>query len=406
MPATSASMIWLLLLVASATDDSCFAGDGSSSSCSAEASYLLQADVRGHKARESSRHSHELKSQVGSGMSNPTVDDVMAAFNAMSTESAAINIDKGSSWPSIYESYMLPYTHHIEGIQRFRPNPAGGSTYLAFSGSGQAANIFIAEIPSRLSGPGPITGKDQPTLTGSITKVLDIDTVYTHAGGFQIEGDLLAIGVEEGCSAMSRMIPAGFPGACRQASKVFFYNVSDPLNPIKFSDYIDRPQTSAGAVGVLRHNGKWLVIVGDGNSDDLTLYDYADGIFHQSGYWSKAELVQAVGVRGGYKPYQTLNLILQSDGQIYMVGTTRDPTMVGHDYFDLFTIQPADGGRATITLVASKPVTSHGADFSAAGAIYVDSPTSITGYGSSWLPGTGTFNPVMPGNTIHVNEFV
>lgn len=407
MHATSAPAIWFLIvsgIVVSAADDSCFGDDGSSSSCSGDATYLLQADVRGRKAQESSPHSHELKLQVGSGVSDPTVDDVMTAFKAMGTQGAAINVDKGAAWPSKYENYFPPYTYHIEGIQRFRPNPAGGSSYLALSGSGTDANIFIAEIPSKTSGPGPITGGGSSIPTGTITKVLDIDTVYTHAGGFQIQGDLMAVGVEKGCNAFMRMIPGG----CHKASRVLFFNVSDPSNPIKLSTYIDRPSTTAGAVGVLKQkNGKWLVIAGNGNSDDLTLYvQNTDGSFRQVGSWSKYELVQAVGVSGGYKSYQTLNLVLQSDGKIYMVGTTRSPTMVGRDYFDLFTVEPAAGGRATITFVATKPVTSRGADFSAAGAIYVDSPTSIIGYASSWLPGTGTSNPVVPGNTIHINEFV
>merc|ERR1712014_151610 len=185
-----------------------------------------------------------------------------------------------------------------------------------------------------------------------------------------------------------------FPGACHKSSQVLFYNVSDPSNPIKLDTYINRPDSTAGAVGLLKQqNGKWLVIVGNGDSNELTLYvQDPDGSFRQVGYWSKYELSQAVGVSGGYKSYQTLNLVLQSDGKIFMVGTTRSPTMIGRDYFDLFTVQPAGGGRATITFVATKPVTSIGADFQAAGAIYVDSPTSIIGYASSWLPGTGTSN--------------
>lgn len=407
MHATSISATYLLLFfgtVTSAVYDFCAASDDSSSSCAGDESYLLQADVGAHKAKDSSHRSHDLNLQVGSGTSDPTVDDVMATFNAMSTNGAAIDIDQGSSWPSKYKSYFLPYTYHIEGIQRFRPNPAGGSSYLALSGSGKDANIFIAEIPGKTSVPGPITGGGSSIPTGTITKVLDIDTVYTHAGGFQIQGDLMAVGVEKGCNAFMRFIPGG----CHKASRVLFFNVSDPSNPIKLSTYIDRPDTTAGAVGVLKQkNGKWLVIAGNGNSDDLTLYvQNTDGSFRQVGYWSKYELAQAVGVSGGYKSYQTLNLVLQSDGKIYMVGTTRSPTMIGRDYFDLFTVQPAAGGRATITFVATKPVTSRGADFSAAGAIYVDSPTSIIGYASSWLPGSGTSNPPMPGNTIHVNEFV
>ena len=56
---------------------------------------------------------------------------------------------------------------------------------------------------------------------------------------------------------------------------------------------------------------------------------------------------------GGYKSYQNMNILLQSDGQIFIVCTALSSMIMGSDYFDLFTVQPSEG-RATITMVSSK----------------------------------------------------
>eukprot|EP00931_Biecheleriopsis_adriatica_P039733 TRINITY_DN22713_c0_g1_i1.p1 TRINITY_DN22713_c0_g1~~TRINITY_DN22713_c0_g1_i1.p1 ORF type:complete len:408 (+),score=101.63 TRINITY_DN22713_c0_g1_i1:35-1258(+) len=384
--------------------------DSKSAKCQAADSdgvYLIQQDTRKKHALGAAKAQAASGAHLGvlTSSEQPLVDDVMQAFNSMSGQGVMINVDKGSGWPSAYSSYLPPYSHHIEGVQRVPPG-AGGQTYFYMSGAGDVANLFIAEIP-RPDASGPVTGGGA-TLEGKIVKVLDLGQLagssYTHAGGFQISGNVMAIGLEAGCAASARLF-----GMCQSKSMVAFFDVSDPLNPKSLNVKIDRPTTTAGAVGLLKQTtGKYLAIVGNGDDNDLDLYvqttDSIEGGFHLAASWSKSQLLMAAGVSGSYKSYQSHNLVSEKDGKIYMIATTRDPLMVGHDYFDLFLVQPSSSG-ATITLLASRPVTGTGVDFSSGGGIYVDSSTNIFGYATNWLPATGNANPVMPGSTIHINEF-
>ena len=180
-----------------------------------------------------------------------------------------------------------------------------------------------------------------------------MDSTFTHAGGFQICGDLLAIGAEAQCSPFQRVL-----GGCAKTSKVLFFDVSDPLNPVKLPSVIERPGKTAGAVGIARQaNGKWLVMVGDSDNDNIDLYvEQDDTSFKPVASWNKRELLKDAGVEGSYKSYQNMNVLLQSDGQIFMVCTALSSMFMGSDYFDLFTVQPAGNGRATITMVDSKKV--------------------------------------------------
>jgi len=380
----------------------CHPADASCLLDDAEGSFLIQKQSKHVKREKRSLQADQERLTLLEAAGQPVMDDVMSAFNAMGSDGKLIDVSEGSDWPSEFNNYMPPYTNHIEGIQRFRPT-SGKSTYVAFSGPGDSySHLFIAELDVPAAA-GPIASGSS-TPQGSITNVIKIDSTFNHAGGFQANGDILAIGAEKGCNAMLRLVP----GACSDGARVYFYDVSDPSNPVKLAVNIDRDGTTAGAVGILKQaSGSWMVIAGDGNNDDLTMYvQDDDGSFHQAATWSKSELLTAPGVSGKYKSYQSMNLILQSDGTIFMICTTRDPQMIGHDYFDLFTVAAAGNGRATITMVASKTVTAHGADFSAGAGIYVDSSTNLIGYGSGWLPASvPATDPPLSGTIIPVNEF-
>jgi len=324
---------------------------------------------------------------------SPPVPDVRASFAAMGQNGQVIKVNKGSAWPvDHYKNYMPPYAEHIESIQRFKGN------YLVFSGAeSDAGDLFIAVLQGTGSGPlGP--------LSGQVVKRVIVDSTLTHAGGLQISGDLLAIGAEAQCSLMQRVF-----GGCSKRSQVFFFDVSDPMNPVKLPTVIDRPGKTAGAVGIGRQeNGKWLVMVGDGDNNNIDIYlEGDDGSFSLIASWSKYELLKDAGVAGGYKSYQNMNILLQSDGQIFIVCTALSSMIMGSDYFDLFTVQPSEG-RATITMVSSKKATCHGCTFAAGAGIYVnpENPSQMLGYASGWLPSSNSLSSFpAKGDTIFVNEF-
>ncbi|CAJ1387899.1 unnamed protein product [Effrenium voratum] len=340
-----ASALCVLLPLALASCEGPFCEDGFNALLQTEQRYL--------------QRKLDASSNLEAFSGNPVMDDVRSAFQALHADGDIIKIDKGPWSSEGYRSYMPPYGEHIEGIQRLR-TPG----YFAFSGAtAGSADLFLAQLEGSTS--GAVGG-----AAGKVVKRVTLDTVLTHAGGFQVSGDLLAIGLEAQCTPMERTFMT-----CRKQSEVRFYDVSDPLDPKRLGSFIDRPGQSAGAVGIVQQqNGKWLALVGDGDNNNIDMYvQQEDGSWKLSASWNKGELLINAGVSGGYKSYQSMNLILQQDGKIFMVCAARSSMVGGADYFDLFSVQPTGSGRATVTMVASKHVTCHGCDFGAAGAVYVDS---------------------------------
>lgn len=330
---------------------------------------------------------------------DPLLDDVVAAFNAFATNGVRIDVSKGSKFPTNgYNNYLPPYTSHFEGIVRLRPSQ--GNAYFILTGAtDSAAHIFVAELNTP-SATGAIVSKGNK-VKGQIIGTVIADDKYTHAGGPAVFGNYLAVGVEAGCQALLRIIP----GSCQSASHVNFFDISDPRKLVQLPYFIDRPSSTAGAVGLtLQQNGKFLLVVGQTDSKILDFYvsTSTDGDlskdpgWYSVGTWRKENLVS-----GQWRPYQALNLVTQNDGEIFLIGSTRDPLLIGRDYFDLFRVSP-NGNSIRISQVASKAMTCTACDFAAAASIYIDSSKNLRGYAAGWLPG----NPIMPdAGIIHVNEF-
>ncbi|CAE8742994.1 unnamed protein product, partial [Polarella glacialis] len=265
------------------------------------------------------------------------------------------------------------------------PLSGASGMYLALTGHGKTASqFFVIEVASK-----------------SIVHVEEISTEFTHAGGPAGLGDVLIVPLEMPCDPFK-----SFFSPCVQHSKIMFYDVSTPTSP-KFLYSIDRPNVPAGAVGILKQqNGKFLLIVGRADSAIIDFYvsGSADGnlksdpAFKQIAQWQKSELLANPGLSANFESYQNLNLVLQKDGQIFMVGSVRTPLLVGRDYYDLFKLQPSGGGRVSITKVASRAMTSKKCDFYAGASIYVDSATKMNGYCVGW-------NPDMFSGLITINQF-
>lgn len=158
------------------------------------------------------------------GWSNATdvcescVNDVVATFNKVRTHGDKLGYRIGSQFPSGYTSL----SKHFQGIQRLR-----SGKFMAVTGShDRVSHLFIVEMGSR-----PARGKyrsnrlssNHPPSNDVVVAVEEISSHLKHAGGLQVTGDYLAIGVEEG-----------------QESKIFFYDVSDPRNPRKLPYVIDQ----------------------------------------------------------------------------------------------------------------------------------------------------------------------
>ncbi|CAE8674989.1 unnamed protein product, partial [Polarella glacialis] len=396
----------LALLAAAASvasaDQSC---DASVGSCPAgqedEQVNLLQHGLA--STREVFQHEKWLPfPPVGAG--NPAMDDVKAALSKLSDRGSPMALFKNPGvFPARgYDQHAAPYSTHFQGVQRLRPG-SGSSTYFVLTGaSHEAAHLFVAKVASRAAGEGALIGSPEAagfSQPDQVVSVTEVETTHTHAGGPAIWGDFLAVGAESGCSFGQRLT-----NKCPTDSAVWFFDMSDPEHPKKLPYHIDRAAGTAGAVGLMQQkDGTFLLMVGRGDSAIIDFYvskgtdlsvdpEFGDIV----ATWKKEELLVDPGLSSKFESYQNLNMVMQADGTLFFIGTSRYPLLVGDDLFDLYTLK-LEGGRAEIKKVASKKTKCVGCDFYAGAGIYVDSPTSMLAYGTDWNPGYD--------GQITVNEF-
>ena len=102
---------------------------------------------------------------------------------------------------------------------------------------------------------------------GEINQVLSINKIFTkpfsHAGGFQLYNDYLAIGIEDNFR--------------RDRSKICIFKIKNPRDPPqKPIAIIERKgkkrRYTAGCVGITKFKGNILVLVSDYNCQNLDLY--------------------------------------------------------------------------------------------------------------------------------------
>jgi len=300
--------------------------------------------------------------------------------------------------------------HHWQGIQRLT---SGGGRYVAVSRSLQSESVDVAfvvvEMGSRDLGgfrfrSNRITPSDfedtPPPPEDGIAAVVPHEPGYTHAGGMQLLGNILAVPFEEkqvvspvpGC-------PCGFVGCpCETVgmSKVVFYNLADPLNPIRLPNEVDHTPFSfeAGTASIGRlADGRILLIIGRSNANTLDFYvstgtDLRTTSFEWFDTWNEDELLTEIILDAEFGNYQNLNVLAQCDGTLYLIGTHENTAIgVGQDFVDLFRLENGSGDNVTITKVAKKHLFcgyrgTNNCNLDAAGGIYVDPQGLLFIYGT------------------------
>jgi len=183
---------------------------------------------------------------------------------------------------------------HVQGIQWVAPD------YLLLSGSSSTVSYLVK------------------VKNGQVVRV---DTLlqfpYKHAGGFQVNDGLLAVGVED--------------NNAKNTSQVLVYNFSDPAHPsdepvqiIKRDGEVKR--VTAGCVAIAKHQQKYHLVVGDWDTRHLDLYQLdADRITDaQANFTLTKTLTLEEHPRSGWSdsawwPYQNINLF-SSEGSLYLIG--------------------------------------------------------------------------------------
>jgi hypothetical protein len=283
--------------------------------------------------------------------------------------------------------------NHWQGIQRL---PGGGGRYLAVSHSGTTKAFTVVEMGSRntdgtrfrsnrLTPYSHYPATPPPSNDRAITDAWFWDMTYTHSGGMQASGNLLATSLESGSSG--------------ENGRVVFYDLATPWSPVRLP--VTRfGQTSAAGTASLTKlaDGRFMLIVGRANANNLELYLSTEANlrsptvgFVLQDNWNEGELRSSIS-DWEFGNYQNLNLVTQCDGTLFLVGTHLN-SYNGEDWVDLFRVTE-EYGQVVITKVAKRHLycgypspgydsgSSRHCNLDAAGGIYVDPSGQLIIYGT------------------------
>jgi hypothetical protein len=197
-----------------------------------------------------------------------------------------------------------------------------------------------------------------------------------HAGGIQLIGDYLVIGVED--------------NQHKRRSQIQFWDVSRPFFPrlrspltIKRQSTIPKDMT-AGAVGIVRCDRHHVLVVANWDARDLDIYR-SNGLalsddacrFSLARRWSFIQAQkQAWQPNRAWESYQAINLIADRSSKIYLLGFATDAT--GRDVIDLFSLDLHQDSPRILQKISRKRVKlQEDAHFRSAGGISIRSATEL-----------------------------
>lgn len=308
---------------------------------------------------------------------NPKIRDVRAAFRGVRSSAAVCRIDR--------RGVVLPRGGHFQGVQLL---PGNDDRFVLSSSSDEEAYLLPGNI--RLGGDCDGRAGAPVTLARRPLK---------HAGGCQVWGDVLAVGVED--------------DADQDRSEVHFWDLrarSSPrqLRALTIERSGPRQRSTAGAVGISVVGEQLVLAVGTWNCDSIDFYTApVDALATESGAfvfwrtWLRREADRSKwAVDSNFGRYQTLNLVTQSDDRLFMIGFHRDN---GRDWMDLYEVDLRPGAPASRLLrkVDNKHMTCRDrANFHHAAGIRILDERRFTVYAAK-----GTSGHHARGTTIILNRF-
>lgn len=193
-----------------------------------------------------------------------------------------------------------PKGGHLQGIQvSYRKQ---GSAHVIITGSSAEKAYYL-----------------DAEFLGSDAALSTLDTMpYRHAGGCQLSGDVMAVGVEDNMA--------------KDKAKVVLVNVKDnnAIAVIERKGSFER--STAGAVGYIRlKTDQYLIAVGDWDSKSIDFYKSVPG--NVARFDSVATLTPATIQPWG--SYQSINLVSDTSGKLYMFGFCKDAKGNRADLFDI-----------------------------------------------------------------------
>ena len=298
---------------------------------------------------------------------NPALTDPLRAFASIpeTVRKTALGMGK----------HTLPHGGHWQGIQAYAHDELKRQICFLSRDSHTQAVFITAVFDPRSPQLGAIRHVQTLPSDGQ-------QPPLCHAGGIQLIGDYLVIGVEDNQD--------------KQRSQIQFWDVSKPFAPslhgpltIKRESTIPKDKT-AGAVGIVKREHDHLLVVANWDARDLDFYR-SNGLplkddacsFSLALRWS-----YRYAHRHAWQPdqvwesYQAVNLLSDLRSNIYLLGFATDGA--GRDIVDLFSVDLNRDRSNILQKLSRKQLALQGnAHFRSAGGISIDSTTRL----SCWASG-------------------
>lgn len=253
--------------------------------------------------------------------------DVVASFEQVPSSSEAASFALGKT--------KLPRGGHLQGIQvRFDAIKNRHLVYLTHD-SETVAYLMVVEFVHDFTRPGRVVAYQVfPSDGGS--------PPLRHAGGTQLVGDILAVGLEDNQQ--------------KTRSEIQFWDVASAEKPAQLK-HLTIPRTgtakdkTSGAVGLVRREAGHLLAVANWDSRAIDFYvtptsnlsDPACRFEHHARWQAVSAETTDWQPDATFGTYQAVNLVADAQGGLFLLGL--NTTSAGKDIVDLFSVrldQPPD----------------------------------------------------------------
>jgi len=241
---------------------------------------------------------------------NPRVDDVLAALTAISPTPRQVPCDPGD--------FAVPAGGHLQGIQQAT---IAGKPFAILSGSARESYLALIALEG---------------VAGRVTAIKPLlPRPFKHAGGFQVCGDYLAVGIEDNNT--------------KEVSRIWILKLSDLLQAVTPKPVIEierrgvYKRATAGAVGMAKIADRHMLWVGTWDSATIDIYvsngkalDDPACTFAFRETWDVKQADRSDWSDGDFASYQNLNLVVDTNDRAFLVGFARTG---GDDVADVFELQ-------------------------------------------------------------------
>ena len=199
---------------------------------------------------------------------------------------------------------LIPRGGHIQGVQMLTIQ---GKQAIVFSGSSKSWSYYAIAYQET----------DRAYRVKYVKRIAQVP--YKHAGGIQVCGHILAVGIED--------------NSLRDKSKILLFDISDPGNSDRLPlDSIAREgkyeEATAGATGITRYKNGYLLAVADWGPNNIDTYisdDTAKGNIHFKPFmsWHLQDAVSKGLAPAKWASFQAIQLYGESSNKVLFTGTAR-----------------------------------------------------------------------------------